>query len=74
MVRVPLGHRESLVSQQLLHLGETYPILNEPRCKGMPHENPPKDVHGAVLKHLLRSEGVTADTWDREAAGYEVKR
>jgi crotonobetaine/carnitine-CoA ligase len=34
----------------------------------------PKTPTERVQKHLLRSEGVTADTWDREAAGYEVKR
>ena len=27
-----------------------------------------------VQKHLLRTEGVTADIWDRAAAGIQVKR
>ena len=34
----------------------------------------PKTPTQKVQKHLLRTEGVTADTWDREAAGIEVKR
>jgi crotonobetaine/carnitine-CoA ligase len=29
---------------------------------------------GKVLKYRLREEGVTADTWDRQAAGIEVRR
>ena len=34
----------------------------------------PKTPTQKVHKHLLRTEGVTADTWDRAAAGIEVKR
>ncbi|MCP4765708.1 MAG: AMP-binding protein, partial [Gammaproteobacteria bacterium] len=34
----------------------------------------PKTPTSKVMKHLLREEGVTADTWDREAAGITVKR
>lgn len=34
----------------------------------------PKTPTQKVQKHLLRSEGVTADTWDREKAGVVVKR
>ena len=34
----------------------------------------PKTPTERVQKHVLRSEVVTSDTWDREAAGYEVKR
>jgi len=34
----------------------------------------PKTPTQKVQKHLLKSEGVTADTWDREEAGIEVKR
>jgi len=33
----------------------------------------PKTPTSKVLKHELRSEGVTADTWDREKAGIQVK-
>jgi crotonobetaine/carnitine-CoA ligase len=34
----------------------------------------PKTPTAKVLKHQLRQEGITADTWDREAAGIKVKR
>lgn len=34
----------------------------------------PKTPTQKVQKHLLRREGVTADTWDREAAGIRVAR
>ncbi|WP_428671583.1 AMP-binding protein [Reyranella sp.] len=34
----------------------------------------PKTPTQKVQKHLLRSEGVTADTWDREKAGIRLKR
>jgi len=34
----------------------------------------PKTPTQKVQKHLLRSEGVTADTWDREKAGIHLKR
>ena len=34
----------------------------------------PRNAVGRVLKYELRKEGVTAATWDREAAGIKVKR
>ena len=34
----------------------------------------PKTPTQKVQKNLLRDEGVTADTWDREAAGIRVRR
>ena len=34
----------------------------------------PKTPTQKVQKHLLKDDGVTADTWDREAAGITVKR
>ncbi len=33
----------------------------------------PKTPSNKVMKHLLRQEGITADTWDREKAGIKVK-
>jgi crotonobetaine/carnitine-CoA ligase len=36
--------------------------------------NLPKTPTQKVQKHLLRSEGVTADTWDRDKAGIVIKR
>jgi len=34
----------------------------------------PKTPSAKVLKHLLRAEAITEDTWDREKAGIKVKR
>jgi len=34
----------------------------------------PKNPTGRVLKYQLRDEGVTADTWDREEHGIQVRR
>jgi len=34
----------------------------------------PKTPTQKVQKHLLKSDGVTTDTWDREDAGIEIKR
>jgi carnitine-CoA ligase len=34
----------------------------------------PRTPTSRVQKHLLRSEGITPDTWDREAAGISVKK
>ena len=34
----------------------------------------PKTPTQKVQKHLLKADGITADTWDREAAGIVVKR
>lgn len=34
----------------------------------------PKTASGKLQKHVLRTEGVTGDTWDREQAGIRLKR
>ena len=34
----------------------------------------PKTPTQKILKHVLRSEGVTQDTWDREKAGIRLRR
>jgi crotonobetaine/carnitine-CoA ligase len=34
----------------------------------------PKTGTERTMKYQLKSDGVTPDTWDREAAGYEIKR
>jgi crotonobetaine/carnitine-CoA ligase len=34
----------------------------------------PKTPTQKVQKHLLRADGVTADTWDRERAGIVIRR
>ncbi len=37
-------------------------------------EDLPRNPSGKILKNELRDKGVTLNTWDREAEGYEVKR
>jgi crotonobetaine/carnitine-CoA ligase len=37
-------------------------------------ESLPKTPTTRVEKYKLREEGVTKDTWDREKAGYKLKR
>ena len=37
-------------------------------------EDLPRTPTEKVQKHLLRAEGVTPDTWDREKAGIVIKR
>jgi len=34
----------------------------------------PRTPTQKVQKHLIRQQGITADTWDREAAGVFVRR
>ena len=34
----------------------------------------PKTPTAKVEKHVLRAEGITADTWDRERAGMSIQR
>ena len=34
----------------------------------------PKTPTAKVEKHILRAEGLTADTWDRERAGVSIRR
>lgn len=34
----------------------------------------PKTPTQKVQKHLIRADGVTADTWDREKAGIVIRR
>jgi crotonobetaine/carnitine-CoA ligase len=34
----------------------------------------PKTPTQKVQKHILRADGITPDTWDREAAGITVRR
>ena len=37
-------------------------------------ESLPKTATARVEKYKLREQGVTGDTWDREKAGYKLKR
>ena len=40
----------------------------------VPVDDLPRTPTEKVQKHLLRSEGITPDTWDREKAGIVLKR
>ena len=33
----------------------------------------PKTATAKVMKHQLRADGITSDTWDREAVGIAIK-
>ncbi|MDO9526997.1 MAG: AMP-binding protein [Gemmobacter sp.] len=44
-----------------------------PRYVRVVRDGLPKTPSSKVLKHELRAEGITADTWDREAAGVHFK-
>ena len=37
-------------------------------------ESLPKTPNEKIQKNKLREAGITADTWDREKAGYKIKR
>jgi crotonobetaine/carnitine-CoA ligase len=34
----------------------------------------PKTATNKLMKHVLKADGITPDTWDREAAGFKVQR
>lgn len=55
------------------YLIETMPYFMVPRYIRVLDELP-KTPSAKVMKAALRAEGITPDTWDREAAGLRVKR
>jgi crotonobetaine/carnitine-CoA ligase len=57
----------------LEHCRDALPYFAVPRYVRVV-ESLPKTPTNKVQKHLLRAEGVTPDTWDRVAAGIEIKR
>jgi crotonobetaine/carnitine-CoA ligase len=86
-VAVPseLGEDEILVAVSLAEPGDLDPVALIEFLRGrMAHfmvpryvrvvPDLPKTPTQKVQKHVLRSEGITADTWDRNAAGIVVKR
>lgn len=54
-------------------LGDQMPYFMVPRYVRVLEELP-KTPSSKVMKHVLRSEGVTHDTWDREAHNIKFKR
>lgn len=63
-----LDHKELM-----LFLGERMPYFMVPRYIRILDELP-KTPSSKVMKHILRGEGVTPDTWDREAHNITFKR
>lgn len=55
------------------HLVSRLPYFMVPRYLRVV-EALPKTPTQKVQKHILRTEGITADTWDREAAGITIRR
>jgi crotonobetaine/carnitine-CoA ligase len=71
---VVAGPSAALDPQELIHfLIQRLPGFMVPRYIRMV-DALPKTPTSKVEKHRLRGEGVTADTWDREAAGLRLKR
>ena len=64
----------ALTPEQLLdHLQERLPHFAVPRYVRVVDELP-KTPSQRVEKYRLREEGLTSDTWDRQAHGYEIRR
>ncbi len=63
-----IDHRELM-----MFLGERMPYFMVPRYIRVLSELP-KTPSSKVMKHILRNEGVTVDTWDREAHNISFKR
>lgn len=64
----------SLTPEELLdHCQQRLPRFAVPRYVRFVDELP-KTPSQRVEKYKLRNEGITADVWDRVAAGYEVAR
>jgi crotonobetaine/carnitine-CoA ligase len=74
LVAVSLADGQSLQPEALIaYLVPRMPHYMVPRyVRIMPAL--PKTPTQKILKRTLRSEGITADTWDRERAGISVKR
>jgi crotonobetaine/carnitine-CoA ligase len=71
---VVLKEGESLAPEELLAFcEERMPYFAVPRYVEFV-ENLPKTSNEKVQKNKLRETGITANTWDREKAGYKVKK
>jgi len=74
LVAVSLAEGASLDPAELIHfLVPRMAHFMVPRYVRIVAELP-KTPTQKVQKHLLRSEGITADTWDREKAGIRIRR
>jgi crotonobetaine/carnitine-CoA ligase len=74
MVAVTLKPGQTLKPEELLaYCEERMAYFMIPRYVRFMAEMP-KTPTQRVQKNVLRDQGVTPDTWDREQAGYKVKR
>lgn len=74
MVCVVAAPGSELVVEELMDFCcERLPYFAVPRYVDL-RPGLPKNAVGRVLKHELRAEGLRDETWDREAAGYVVRR
>ena len=74
VVAVVLSPGETMAPDELLdHCSANMPYFAVPRFVQFRTELP-HNPSGKITKEVLRAEGITPDTWDREAAGYEVRR
>lgn len=73
-VLVRLRPGQSVAPEELLrHLEEHVPYFAVPRYVEFVDEFP-KTPTERIRKHLLREKPITASTWDRERAGYALRR
>jgi crotonobetaine/carnitine-CoA ligase len=74
MIVITLKPGKSLTPEELMaHCEEKMAYFMIPRYVRF-MEAMPKTPTQRVQKNVLRDQGVTPDTWDREKAGYKVKR
>lgn len=65
---------ETLTAEELArHINDIAPYFFVPRYIEFVDELP-RTPHGRVEKYKLRERGVTAGTWDRDAAGFQLAR
>ena len=69
----PLEGKTVDPEQLLYFLNDRMPYFMVPRYVRILDELP-KTPTEKVRKHVLRNEGVTGDTWDRETAGIKIRR
>jgi len=74
MIVVVRKPESRLTSEELMRwCEERMPYFMIPRFVRF-RDSLPKTQTERVQKHKLREEGITPDTWDREKAGYQIKR
>jgi len=69
----PVEGREIDPAELIAFLTERLAYFMVPRYVRVVRDGLPKTPTAKVLKHQLRTDGKTDDTWDREAAGLRIK-